>query len=107
MALSEGQPCRVIGDGASIHDRPGFEVDFVSRDSLHGAYTADKPEVLMGMRGHWRLTIDGQDTLINPGDTVLVEAGVTRSLQPSVSGEASLYRVRATDDPAGPTLGFE
>ena len=107
MALSDRQPCRVIGDGALIHDRPGFEVDFVSRGSLNAAYASDQPEVLMGMRGHWRLNIDGVETLINPGDTVLVDAGVQRTLEPSVSGEASLFRIRATDDPAGPTLGLE
>ncbi|MGB0957677.1 MAG: cupin domain-containing protein, partial [Litorivicinus sp.] len=106
MAMAADGPCRVIGDGALIHDRPGFDVDFVSRGSLDGAYHVDTPEVLMGMRGHWRLTVDGQDTLINPGDTVLVEAGTERTLVPAVSGEASLYRVRPTNDPAGPTLGF-
>ncbi|QGG79579.1 cupin domain-containing protein [Litorivicinus lipolyticus] len=106
MALSDHQPCPVIGAGALIHDRPGFEVDFVSRGSLTSAYQSDRPEVLMGMRGHWKLTVDGTDTLINPGDTVLVDAGASRTLVPAVSGEASLYRVRPTEDPAGPTLGF-
>ena len=106
MALSDRQPVRVIGDGASIHDRPGFEVDFVSRGSLQGAYAVDRHEVLMGMRGHWKLSIADQSWIINPGDTVLVQPNAHRTLQPCVSGEASLYRVRGTDDAPGPTLGF-
>lgn len=106
MALSDHQPARVIGDGASIHDRPGFEVDFVSRNSLNGAYQCDRHEVLMGMRGYWRLTVGQDSWIINPGDTVLVEPGVERTLEPCVTGEASLYRVRGTDDAPGPTLGF-
>ena len=106
MALSDRQPARVIGDQASIHDRPGFEVDFVSRHSLSGAYQTEQPEVLMGMRGHWKLSGEFGEVLINPGDTVLVPAGLERTLAPCVSGEASLYRVRATNDPAGATLGF-
>lgn len=107
MALSDHQPAQVIGDGALINDRPGFEVDFVSRGSLNGSYRSDKHEVLMGMRGHWKLTTAQGEYFINPGDTALVAPGVERTLEPCVSGEASLYRVRGTDDAPGPTLGFE
>ncbi len=55
------------------------------------------------MRGHWRLARDGGETVLNPGDTCLLEPGESHALEPSMSGEASLYRVRATADPAGPT----
>ena len=57
----------------------------------------------MVMRGHWRLAWDGGETVLAPGDTCAVPPGLTHSLAPSMTGEASLYRVRNTDDPAGPT----
>ena len=64
---------------------------------------ADRDEVLMAMRGHWRLTWDGGEAILAPGATCLAPAGLSRALQPSMTGEASLFRVRGTDDPAGPT----
>mgnify|MGYP005849093229 CR=1 FL=1 len=104
MALAAGLPAPVIGAQAVIRDRPGFEVDFVTRGSLDGeSYTADRHEVIMPVRGHWRLECDGSAEVLNPGDTCLVAPGLARSLAPSMSGEASLYRVRDTDEPAGPT----
>ncbi|HOZ31432.1 MAG TPA: cupin, partial [Tabrizicola sp.] len=39
----------------------------------------------------------------SPGDTAAIPPGLEHSLAPSMTGEASLYRVVATDDPAGPT----
>ncbi len=53
MALSDHQPAKVIGANGKLRDRPGFEVEFLSRNSM--------------------------------------------------TGESSLYRVIATDDPAGLT----
>jgi len=104
LARSANEPVGVIGTGAIIDDRPGFEVDLVSRDSLGGqAYRCDRHEVLMPFRGHWRIDWDGGSAVLNPGDTCAVPPGLSRTLSPSMSGEASLYRVRATDDPAGPT----
>ena len=50
MAFSAKLPCDVIGANALIKDRPGFEVDFISRHSLDGAmysvcllYTSPSP----------------------------------------------------------------
>jgi mannose-6-phosphate isomerase-like protein (cupin superfamily) len=104
MALAARKPCPVIGADALIVDRPGFEVDFVTRGSLPaGRYTTPRHEILMAMRGHWRLSWEGGETTIAPGDTVAVPPGLGRSLEPSMTGEASLFRVRNTDDPAGPT----
>jgi hypothetical protein len=37
------------------------------------------------------------------GDTALVLPGETYEAEPSMTGEASLYRITATDDPAGAT----
>ena len=104
MALSDHQPAKVIGENAKLRDRPGFEVEFLSRGSIPDApYTPDKHEVLMPMRGHWRLTWDGGTTALNPGDTAAIPPGLSHSLTPAMMGEASLYRIRNTDDPAGLT----
>jgi mannose-6-phosphate isomerase-like protein (cupin superfamily) len=104
MALSDRQPARVIAADGILRDRPGFEVEFLSRGSIPDTpYTTERHEVLMPMRGHWRLSWDGGATVLNPGDTMAVPPGLARSLTPSMTGEASLYRVRNTDDPAGLT----
>ena len=104
MAMSDKQPAKVIGRDACLYDRPGFEVDFLSRGSVSSdLYLTDKHEVLMPMRGHWKFCWDNGETVINPGDTVAVPPGVKRSIWPAMTGEASLYRVRNTEDTAGPT----
>jgi quercetin dioxygenase-like cupin family protein len=104
MALSGKAPVTVIGAAGLLRDRPGFEVDFLSRHSIPDApYATDRHEVIMPVRGHWRLGWDGGSTVLNPGDTAAVPPGVARSLAPSMTGEASLYRIRNTDDPAGLT----
>ncbi len=105
MALADRQPAKVIGADACLRDRPGFEVDFLTRGSAPDATeTHDTHTVLMPMRGHWRLTWDGGTDVLNPGDTCLLPPGLPHHVAPAVTGEASLYRVRATDDPAGATL---
>ncbi len=105
MALAKDGPAKVIGDDALLVDRPGFDVDFVSHQSLPDEnYSTDQHEILMIMRGHWKLNWDGGEAILAPGDTCAVPPGLERRLQPSMSGEASLYRVRNTADPAGPTL---
>lgn len=108
MALSASKPCAVIGRAALIRDRPGFEVDFLSRGSIPPTpYATRRHEVLMVHRGHWKLgwkngRDDGEATLA-PGDVCAVPPGLRHSLAPSMTGEASLFRVRNTDDKAGPT----
>mgnify|MGYP000182463381 FL=1 len=104
MALSGKQPAKVIGTDALLKDKPGFEVDFLSRNSLDDSMiTPEKHVVLMPMRGHWALRVGDFDTVLNPGDTCLLKPGESYSLAPSMTGEASLYRVTETDDPAGAT----
>ncbi|MEM8803616.1 MAG: cupin domain-containing protein [Pseudomonadota bacterium] len=105
VALADKQPAKVIGPDAKLRDRPGFEVDFITRGSLAEApYSVNAPEVLMPLRGYWRIEWDGGAATLNPGDTCLVPEGMARSLRPNVAGEASMYRVRRTDDPAGKTM---
>ena len=105
MALADKQPAKVIGTDGCLRDRPGFEVDFLTRGSApSGTQRYDTHTVLMPMRGHWRLTWDGGTDVLNPGDTCLLPPGLPHHVAPAVTGEASLYRVRATDDPAGATM---
>ena len=103
-ALSADGPAIVIGPGhdAMICDRTGFEVSFVDR-GRGDAYATDRNEILMVHRGHWRLAWNGAHVTLAPGDVCAVPRGLERSLTPSRSGETALFRVRDTDDPAGPT----
>ena len=100
----EGQPVRVIGETGMIRDKPGFEVDFLTRDTTTDAmHSHDRASVLMPVRGHWRLFWDGGEEILAPGDTALVPAGLAHGAVPSMSGEAALYHVVATDDAPGAT----
>ncbi len=104
MAFSTHGPCDVIGADALMKDRPGFEVDFISRNSLNSAmHSVEQHEILMVMRGHWRLNYEGGSTVLNPGDTCAIPPNIPHAIEPSMSGEASLYRVRNTNDKAGLT----
>ena len=104
MALSDHQPAKVIGAQGKLRDRPGFEVEFLSRNSIPDTpYSIEQHEILMPMRGHWRLTWAGGTTVVNPGDTAAMPPGLVHSLTPSMTGEASLYRVISTEDQAGLT----
>jgi quercetin dioxygenase-like cupin family protein len=104
MALSDRQPAKVIGAEGKLRDRPGFEVELLSRNSIAPApYALDRHEVVMPMRGHWRLSWEGGETVLNPGDTAAIPPKLKHALAPSMTGEASLYRVMNTDDPAGAT----
>jgi mannose-6-phosphate isomerase-like protein (cupin superfamily) len=104
MALASGKPCRVIGSDALIKDRPGFEVEFLKRGSITAdRYETYRHEVLMVMRGHWKLSWDGGEVILGEGDTCAVPPNLPHSLVPNMSGESSLFRVRNTDDLAGVT----
>jgi mannose-6-phosphate isomerase-like protein (cupin superfamily) len=108
VALADRRPATVIGEGGVLRDRPGFEVAFVTRGSASEEMHAhDRPSVLMPVSGHWRLFWeDGNgrgEEVIAAGDTALVPAGLRHGAVPSMTGQAALYRVIATDDPAGPT----
>lgn len=108
MAMADKSPCQVIGPTAVLKDRPGFDVDLISRNSISTElYTIKQHEVLMVMRGHWRLAWQSKgqqfEALLAPGDTCAIPPDLPHSLKASMTGEASLYRVRNTEDPAGPT----
>ena len=104
IALSDRQPVKVIGEEGCLFDRPGFEVDFLSRNSITSdPYVTNRHEVLMPIRGHWKFKWENGETIINPGDTVAVPPSIERTIYPSMTGEVALYRIRNTDDKAGAT----
>lgn len=104
MALAAKAPVKVIAEHGVLRDKPGFEIEFLTRGSVSDApYSTPRHEILMPVRGYWRLAWDGGETVLNPGDTCAVPPGMRHSLSAAVSGEASLYRIMNTDDPAGPT----
>ncbi len=103
-AMADKTPAKVIGAKGKLRDKPGFEVDFITRGSATDAmHEHPHPSVLMPMRGHWRVTWDGGATTLAPGDTMSVPENLAHSAVPSMTGEASLYHVVATGDPAGLT----
>lgn len=103
MALARDTPANVISVDGLIQDRPGFCVDFINHQTPLESYNTERHEILMVMRGHWRLSWLGGDTVLSPGDVCAVPPELERTLVPSMTGEASLFRVRNTDDPAGAT----
>ncbi|MBC6442302.1 MAG: cupin domain-containing protein [Rhodobacteraceae bacterium] len=104
IALAYRSPAPVIGPDAMLRDRPGFDVDFIRNGSLGDpVYATDTHEALMVMRGHWRLSWDGGRATLAPGDTCAVPPGLRRRLEPAMTGEASMFRVRSNEDPAGLT----
>ena len=103
-ALADRKPASVIGEFGKLRDKPGFEVDFITCSSATGKmHQHERPSVLMPMRGHWRLSWKDGSSVLNPGDTASVPEKVPHSITPSMTGEASLYHVVATEDPAGAT----
>lgn len=104
MAMADKAPATVIGESGMLKDKPGFEVSFVTRTSASDTmHSHPYPSVLMPMRGHWRVTWGGGSATLAPGDTMSVPENLAHSVVPSMTGEASLYHIVATGDPAGAT----
>jgi len=104
VALADRKPAKVIGEAGKLRDRPGFEVDFITRGSATEAmHRHDRPSVLMPVKGHWRVEWEGGETVLAPGDTMSVPENLAHNAVPSMTGEAALYHVVATNDPAGRT----
>ncbi len=103
LALSRDLPVEVIGENGLIFDRPGFAVDFISASSAAPVDPQPHFTVLMPVTGHWRLSHDGQDSHIGPGDTAFLQPNTAYDLAPAMSGEAGIYRIVNTDDTAGPS----
>ena len=104
VALADRKPVKVIGKQGMLRDKPGFEVDLVTRGSATSEMHAhDRPSVLMPVTGHWRVDWEGGSTTLAPGDTMSVPENLMHCAVPSMTGDAALYHIIATDDPAGPT----
>jgi mannose-6-phosphate isomerase-like protein (cupin superfamily) len=104
VALADRSPAKVIGERGKLRDKPGFEVDFITQASASKKmHRHDLPSVLMPVKGHWRVDWDGGSATLAPGDTLSVPENLQHAAYPSMSGEAALYHVMGTHDPAGPT----
>ena len=104
VSLSDNAPAKIIGEDGMLRDKPGFEVEFLTRNSCGDKMEKiDGSDVIMPVRGHWKLVYDGGSVTLNPGDTVSVPSGLAHRVEPAMTGHCSLYRIRATLDPAGPT----
>ncbi len=104
VALADKQPCKVIGKTGIIRDKPGFEVDLITRASAtETMHRHDRPSVLMPVTGHWKVVWDGGETVLAPGDTMSVPENIDHAAWPSMTGDAALYHIVSTDDPAGAT----
>ena len=104
VAYADRAPVTVIGETGLLRDKPGFEVQFMTRTScMNDAVSHDLPSVLMPVRGHWKISWDSGETTLAPGDTMSIPGGMQHTVTPSMTGEAALYRVLATQDPAGLT----
>jgi hypothetical protein len=57
----------------------------------------------MPMHGHWRVIWQGGEATLAPGDTMSVPENLMHTAVPSMTGDASLFHIVATDDPAGAT----
>ncbi|MCC1493762.1 cupin domain-containing protein [Cognatishimia sp. F0-27] len=103
-ALADRKPVLVIGETGVLRDKPGFEVAFMTRgSSTEAMHSHDHPSVLMPVTGHWRVVWDGGETVLAPGDTMSVPEGLAHTAYPAMTGDAALYHVVATGDPAGAT----
>jgi quercetin dioxygenase-like cupin family protein len=104
VALADTTPAKVIGEAGLLRDKPGFEVDFVTRASAsENTHSHTRPSVLMPLKGHWRVTWPGGSATLAPGDTMSVPEGLEHAATPSMTGEAALYHVVGTDDAPGAT----
>lgn len=65
----------------------------------------DRHQVLMVMRGHWRLSWDGGETVLSPGNTCAVPPGLRRRLAPARERQASIASPPPTIRPVRPRLG--
>ena len=102
-SLSYNSTAQVIGENGKLRDKPGFEVDFITEKSKKEICLYKKPVVYMPVKGSWKITWNENTLILNSGDTITFPESLEHNLESSMTGEAALYRIIATDDPAGPT----
>jgi mannose-6-phosphate isomerase-like protein (cupin superfamily) len=111
-ARADAKPTKVLsGDPeALIIDKPGFTIDFVTEKTIStvDAQLQGRHQILMISQGHWKVTWqhDGEtvQVVLAVGDTCAIPPELVYQIKPAMTGEAGLFRVCNTDDPAGPTL---
>ncbi|MEM7256406.1 MAG: cupin, partial [Pseudomonadota bacterium] len=104
VAAADRQPALVLGEEGMLTDKPGFTIEMLThRSACEDTFVSHRHDILMTMRGHWKIRWSEGEEILAPGDTCAVIPGLEYALMPSMSGEASLFRVRNTDDPAGAT----
>ncbi|GAA5070298.1 cupin domain-containing protein [Roseibacterium beibuensis] len=110
VAMADRKPVLVIGENGILRDKPGFEVGLLTRaSSTKDMHRHDRPSVLMPVKGHWRVVWDGTDlypageATLAPGDTMSVPEDLDHTAYPAMTGEAALYHIVGTGDPAGLT----
>jgi quercetin dioxygenase-like cupin family protein len=104
VALADRAPVQVIGEQGMLRDKPGFEVALMTRGSASEAmHQHDRPSVLMPVTGHWRVNWEGGSATLAPGDTMSFPENIPHNAVPSMTGEAALYHIVGTGDPAGAT----
>ena len=102
-SLSYNSTAKVIGENGKLRDKPGFEVDFITEKSNKEICLYKKPVVYMPVKGSWKISWNENTLILNSGDTITFPESLEHNLESSMTGEAALYRIIATDDPAGPT----
>ena len=102
-SLSYNSTAQVIGENGKLRDKPGFEVDFITEKSNKEICLYKKPAVYMPVKGSWKISWNENTLILNSGDTITFPENLEHNLKSSMTGEAALYRIIATDDPAGPT----
>jgi mannose-6-phosphate isomerase-like protein (cupin superfamily) len=104
VALADRTRPRSSARPGVLRDKPGFEVDLVTRASAtRTPHSHDRPSVLMPVRGHWRVTWPGGETVLAPGDTMSVPDNLDHSAVPAMTGRGRALSRRGHRRPAGST----
>ncbi len=104
VAYADKEPVQVIGETGVLRDKPGFEVNFITRAGASDTKQShERPSVLMPVKGHWNVAWDGGAVTLAPGDTMSVPERLDHTILPSMTGQAALYQITGTGDPAGLT----
>ena len=73
MAMADGRPASVIASDGMLRDQPGFRLELLRDGSITSdMYRTTRHEIMMVMRGHWRVTWEGGEASLAPGDTCAI-----------------------------------
>ena len=103
-SLSKNKSTTVIGERGKIYDKPGFQVEFISENSINNLVKKyDKDVVFMPVEGYWKIDFENCSLILNPGDTFSLPKNNVFNLEPTKPGIATMYVVIPTNDKPGPT----